>query len=147
MTYGAQIDVVADTNIVVALFSNNESEEEIAQLYRPHLEGKAVGLSFQTEAELRVQQLAQGWDDDNLRSILSRFDIVPWSPELSEQYVFLRSESISRSRRRGTRQERRRIGPADGWIAATAMLLGCPLVTHDRHLADNGDIVDVITEL
>ena len=94
-----------------------------------------------------TQRSAQGWDDEKLIDILARFEIVRWSEELLGHYVSLRSEAIRRSRRHGSRQRRMIVGAADGWIAATALLLDCPLVTNDRNLSAQRDLLDVITEL
>lgn len=147
MTSGSAIDIVVDTNVIVSVFSENPAERVTAESYRPHLEGRSIAISFQTEAELRTQQAAQGWDDDKMIDILARFEIVPWSEDLLAQYVALRSEAIRRSRRYGSRQKRMIVGAADGWIGATALLLHCPLVTNDRQLAAQRGLIDIITEL
>lgn len=147
MTLNTSVDIVVDTNVIVSVFSEDPAELATAESYRPHLEGRTVAISFQTEAELMTQQAAQGWDDDKMIDILARFEIVPWSEDLLAHYVSVRSEAIRRSRRFGSRQKRMIVGAADGWIAATALLLRCPLVTNDRQLAAQRDLLDIITEL
>lgn len=147
MTTGRSIDIVVDTNVIISVFSDNPTEQGLADRYRPHLAERSIAISFQTEAELMTQQSAQGWDDDQLMEILTRFEIVRWSENLLERYVSIRSEAIRRSRRLGTRQRTMIVGAADGWIAATALLLDCPLVTNDRNLAAQRDLLEIITEL
>lgn len=147
MTSWSGVDRVVDTNVIMYVFSDRAEDREVGDRYRRHLEGQSLAISFQTEAEISVHALAQRWQPVQVRSILSRFLVFPWSPELLAAYVQLRSESIRRSRPAGTRQRQMQVGPADGWIAATAVLLDCPLVTHDRHLAANRELIEVITEL
>ena len=142
MMFGAQVDVVPDTNIVVSLLSNKPDEVARAELYRPHLEDRALAISFQTEAELQVQREAQQWDEAILARHLTDYEIVPISNELRECYIAIRSAAI----RRNNRGEGPLVSPADGWIAAAALLLQCPLVTHDRRLAQS-PLIEVITEL
>lgn len=147
MTSSGSVDIVVDTNVIVSIFSDDPAEIEVAERYRPHLEGCSIAICFQTEAELMTQRSAQGWNEDKLIDILAQFEIVAWSEELLMRYVSLRSEAIRRSRRYGSRQRRMIVGAADGWVAATALLLGCPLVTHDRNLAAQRELIEIITEL
>lgn len=142
MMFGAHVDVVPDTNIVVSLLSNEPDEVTRAGLYRPHLENRALAISFQTEAELQVQREAQQWDAAILERHLAGYEIVPLSDELRECYIAIRSAAI----RRNNRGEGPLVSPADGWVAAAALLLQCPLVTHDRRLAQS-PLIRVITEL
>ncbi len=141
MTIGAQIDLVVDTNIIVSLLSNNAEEVEQAERYRPHLEGKSLAISFQTEAELWVQHSVQGWADEPLRRMIGRFHIVQHSPELHACYIRIRTEAF----RRNSANKEPRTGPADGWVAAAAMQLGVPLVTHDYRLS-HAPLIHVVTE-
>lgn len=142
MTFGAHIDIVPDSNIVISLLSNRPDEVRRAELYRRHLEGKAAAISFQTEAELQVQRETQSWDEAKLIHQLGYYEIVPFSDELRECYIAIRSEAVRRNRR----NEGPLVSPADGWIAAAALMLDCPLVTHDRRLSQS-PLITVITEL
>ena len=56
------------------------------------------------------------------------------------------SRCVSEAIRRNRRNEGPLLGPADGWIAAAALMLDCPLVTHDRRLAQS-PLITAITEL
>jgi len=141
--FGAHVDAVIDTNIIVSLLSNRPDELERAELYRRHLEGRALAIAFQTEAELRVQRAAQGWNSDKLAAQLSNYEVVPLSDDLLDCYVAVRAAAIGRNRQgRGGPL----LGPADGWIAAAALMLDCPLVTHDRKLSQS-PLITAITEL
>ena len=53
-------------------------------------EGKAIAISFQTEAELMVQREAQGWDLTKLMTQMSNYEIVPFSDDLRGCYITLR---------------------------------------------------------
>lgn len=134
--------VVVDTNVVSFLVSNQPRDVIIAERYRPHLEHRTVAISFQTDAELRVGIETQDWDRQQLMSILARFEVVPWSERLLDCYVRIRSASVERRRRTGEK----RIDAADGWVAAAALLLGRPLVTHDDALS-RSPIIETVTEL
>lgn len=142
MMFSAHVDIVPDTSVIISLLSNRHDEVERAELYRRHLEGRAAAISFQTEAELQVQRETQRWDEAKLMNHLSNYEIVPLSDELRECYIAIRSEAV----RRNKQGKGKLLGPADGWIAAAALMLDCPLVTHDRQLAES-PLIEVITEL
>jgi predicted nucleic acid-binding protein len=79
-----------------------------------------------TEAELEQWAILANWSTKRiewLRVFLGRFAIVPSSHDL----VLKWAEAMASARHSG-----RRIETADGWIAATALLYGCPLLTHNR---------------
>lgn len=78
-----------------------------------------------TEAELEQWALLSNWQAnrvDWLRHFLARFLIVPSSRDL----VLKWAEVMVAARRVG-----RRLETADAWIAATAVLYGAPLITHN----------------
>ncbi len=83
-------------------------------------------LSFQTVAELLQGAYQRGWGDtrlDRLRREVRRYAVAPFHLQMAERFAQLRAH-------------RRRIGreieTADAWIAATALWLQCPVVTHNR---------------
>ncbi len=101
----------------------------LATLYRPLLEGRAFVLLFQTVAELRFGALRQGWGKqrlDRLDQRVARAELVWPGPELLEEYVALRVRCEQAGH--GLAQSHH---DADRWIAATAIRLGVPLVSHD----------------
>ena len=113
--------VVLDTDVASFLFKNDSR----AQAYLKHLQDRQWLISFMTEAELEQWALLSNWQAkriDWLRLFLSRFVIVPSSRDL----VLTWANAMVVSRRMGRRME-----AADAWIAATAVLYGAPLITHN----------------
>ena len=83
-------------------------------------------LSFQTVAELLQGAYQANWGKarlNRLRAEMQRYVVAPFRIEMVEQFAQLRAH-------------RRRIGheiaTTDAWIAATALWLACPVVTHNR---------------
>jgi predicted nucleic acid-binding protein len=96
-----------------------------ALLYRPHLVNRAWVLSFMSVAELRLWALKRSWGR-TLRARLTRH---------LRRYLIRQSDAVLCQRWATVVHARRRIGrplgTADAWIAATALQLGVPLVTHN----------------
>ena len=114
-------DVVVDTDVVSYLFKRDTR----ARLYRPHLLGQTLYVSFMTVAELRRWALASRWGAARLTQLdryLQRFNVVLVDLALCERWAAAMHEAD----RAGTP-----IGVADAWIAAAALALSCPLVTHN----------------
>jgi predicted nucleic acid-binding protein len=114
-------DVVVDTNVVSFLFKS----ESRARLYRKHLLGKTLYISFMTVAELRRWALASNWGPAKIAHLdryLQRFNIVLVDLPLCEKWA----EAINGADRAGLP-----ISASDAWIAATALALNCPLITHN----------------
>lgn len=113
--------IVLDTDVVSFLFKNDTR----AQAYLPHLNTRQWVISFMTEAELEQWALLSNWHAKRiewLRVFLRRMVIVPSSRDL----VLHWAEVMVAARRNG-----RRLETADAWIAATAVLYGAPLLTHN----------------
>lgn len=114
--------IVADTNVVSYLLAGDRRGE----YYRERLRGQSVVISFQTWEELWYGAYARGWGSrrrNELIQHLGNYEVIWPSLELAETCARLRAE-----RRAAGRQ----IQVADAWIAATAVLLGCPLATEDH---------------
>lgn len=82
-------------------------------------------LPFQVVAELRFGALRAGWGQRRragLERYISRGMVVPYTDELAVAWarVTLHAERIGR-----------RLEAGDAWIAATAVHLDLPLLTHD----------------
>jgi predicted nucleic acid-binding protein len=121
--------LVVDTDVASFVFKNDTR----AALYNPHISGHMLTISFQTLAELDLWTLAAGWGErrkQQLDRYLRRFIIEHSSPALCRRWA----EVMDDGRRRG-----RPIATADAWNAATALLLGIPLVTHN-----SGDYAGVV---
>ncbi|MCI0488425.1 MAG: type II toxin-antitoxin system VapC family toxin [Blastocatellia bacterium] len=128
--------VVIDTDVMSFLFK----QDSRAALYRPHLAGKLTVISFMTLAEMNRWSLEKNWGAARkykLEEFLEDF-IVLYS---SRAMCFRWAEAINSSRRKG-----RPIQTADAWIAATALLHGIPLVTHNGKHYASVDGLTVISE-
>jgi predicted nucleic acid-binding protein len=114
--------IVVDTDVLSFLFKNHP----IGLRYDPELAGRVAVISFMTIAELERWALQHHWSEQRLhwlRLYLRRFTIVPSSPDLCRKWA----EVMVNAQAAG-----RRIECADAWIAATAILYGSPLATHNR---------------
>jgi predicted nucleic acid-binding protein len=113
--------VVVDTDVTSFLFKNHP----IAALYEPDLAGRTLLLSFMSLAELDRWTIQSNWGEARrgwLRSYLDRLAILPYNRALRTKWA----EVTVAAQARGCRVE-----CADAWIAATALLYGVPLVTHN----------------
>ena len=121
MTYPSS-PLVVDTSVVSYVF-NSDSR---ADFYLAQMSDKRLIVSFQTVEELWYGAAKSMWGLGR-RSELSRhleaYEVIWANPEL----VMISAE---------LRAERRSAGHdlklADAWIAATALLLTCPLASHDE---------------
>ena len=115
-------EVAVDTDVVSFLFKNHP----IGLRYDPELSGRVALVSFMTVAELERWAVQHLWGNNRLHWLhlyLKRFTVVPSSPDLCRKWA----EVMVAAQAAG-----RRIECADAWIAATALLYGAPLVTHNR---------------
>ena len=118
--------IVLDTSVVSYIF-NRDSR---AVYYSERIVGDQCVMSFQTLEEMWFGAFKGGWGDRRINQLglhLQQYEIIWPSPELVEMCAYLRSE-----RERVGRQ----LGVADAWIAATALILQCPLAAHDRDYSD-----------
>jgi predicted nucleic acid-binding protein len=118
--------VVLDTSVLSFAFKNDSRFD----LYLDDIDGQERFVSFQTVAEMRLGGLASRWGlarRQRLEGFLATLEVVVYTDELAWRW----SQVMYAARQSG-----RRLEAGDGWIAATAMLLGVPLVTHDRDFAD-----------
>lgn len=119
--------VVVDTS-VVSIFLRGDSR---AQYYRTRLEDKRLWICFQTLEEVWHGAAYAGWGDRRNQALqrhLERYEVA-WPDETTVQTC---AELRAQRKKKG-----REIKTADAWIAATAIALGCPLVS------DNGDFVGI----
>ena len=83
-------------------------------------------ISFQTLEELWYGAFSRGWGrrrTNELARHLDQYEVIWSGPELVNICARLRSER---------KAEGRALREADAWIAATAILLDCPLASRDR---------------
>lgn len=114
--------IVLDTSVVSILMR----QEDSATYYHYWTSGRRAVISFQTLEELWFGAYKRGWGDrrmNDLRRSLDQYEVVWPNSDLVRISAHLRSE-----------RERvgRRLNTGDAWIAATALLLACPLASDDR---------------
>jgi tRNA(fMet)-specific endonuclease VapC len=120
--------VVVDTDVVSFQFKRDSR----ASLYDSRLRDKTLVLSFMTLAELYRWSVQRGWGEARrvrLDRHLKKFVVIYADRALCHWWA----EATDLARRNGRPME-----AADGWIAATALAAGVPLVTHNP-----GDFVGV----
>lgn len=114
--------VVVDTNVLSYLFKGDTR----AAMYRPHLEGQRLFLSFMTIAELDRWALGHKWGQARIRQ-LGHYLARHYAVRHSDRALCSHWAEVTHT----ARSKGRPIAPADAWIAATAQAMGIPLVTHN----------------
>lgn len=115
--------LVIDTDVVSYLYKRDTR----AQLYQPHLNDPPFFLSFMSLAELSRWTLERNWGETRVRELedyLARYFIIHSDQQLCDLWA----QATNSARSHG-----RPIAPADAWIAATALHLDLPLVTHNAN--------------
>ena len=113
--------VVVDTDVVSFVFKRDKR----ARSFRRHLVGQTLVICFMALAELRAWPLINHWglvNRERLERHLRKYAVYFADEALCQCWT----EVISRGRLKG-----KPIDIADAWIAATAITLGVPLVTHN----------------
>lgn len=120
-----------DTSVVSLIFRRDGR----ADYYMDQITGLSPYVSFQTVEEMWFGAYARGWGPrrrNELALHLAHYDVVWPTEELVEVCARLRCDRQSKGRR---------LMSADAWIAATALMLGCPLASHDRDFSDISDLI------
>jgi predicted nucleic acid-binding protein len=113
--------VVVDTDVVSFLFKDHS----LAPAYQAILAGRPLAVSLITLAEIEYRMEAKNWGTsrrDPMRRFLARFTVL--LPDTDSARVWARIKS-------GCDKKGRPIAFADAWIAAAAVQLNVPLVTHN----------------
>ncbi|MFL6213094.1 MAG: type II toxin-antitoxin system VapC family toxin [Blastocatellia bacterium] len=127
---------VVDTDVVSYLFKGDTR----GALYRPHIAGKLLLVSFMTLAELRQWALLKNWGErrrQELERFLEAYAIIHSDDKLCTMWA-----EVTRSAIRNGYP----IDTADAWMAATALLHGIPLVTHNRNHYVGVDGLSILSE-
>jgi tRNA(fMet)-specific endonuclease VapC len=114
--------VVVDTDVVSYLFKNDTR----ASAFRPLLTGRLLLVSFMTIAELDRWVLIYGWGERRRRSMeahLRQYIVYHSDRDMCRRWAEVMNEAKSKGRP---------LSVGDAWVAATALLTGNPLVTHNR---------------
>ena len=118
--------VVCDTSVVSMIYRLDPR----AYIYENYLDGKQPVVSFQTIEEILFLPLKNNWGELRKRELLLYL----------EQYYVIWPDrdlvNISAQLRADREKAGRKLNTADAWIAATAILLNCPLASHDRDFSN-----------
>ena len=131
MTSPEEKNVVLDTS-VVSILSRPNNPKHI--YYKERLEGCNTLISFQTLQESWFGAYNANWGfrrRTELQEHLSQFEVVWPDRTLAD----ISAEIRSRTRKIG-----RELSVADAWIAATAIMLGCPLASDDSDFDDISEL-------
>jgi predicted nucleic acid-binding protein len=112
---------VVDTDVVSFLFKAHS----LAPAYQAILAGRSLAVSLITLAEVEYGMEAKNWGAsrrDLMRRFLTRFTLL--SPDAETARVWAQIKSACEKKGRP-------ITFADAWIAAAAVQLNVPLVTHN----------------
>ena len=116
-----RVRLVVDADVASFLFRDDTRGD----LYRPHVAGQGLAISFMTLAELRLWPELNRWGAARRRRLeahIRQFTVVHSGDDLSRCWARARAAAQARGCR---------IRVADAWIAVTALLYGVPLVTHN----------------
>ena len=115
--------IVVDTDVVSYGF---RQEPLFVQHYGPALQGSQAVISFMTVAEMRFGMLNRQWGEARQQALLSflgkHFVRHGATERVCEAWAELAWDA---------KQQGRKLGTADAWIAATAVGLNVPLMTHN----------------
>ena len=113
--------IVVDTSATSYIFNRDAT----ALYYLERIRGVPAFISFQTVEERWFGAYYARWGQrrrDELALHLGYYEVVWPDPELADICARLRAERKAAGRE---------IAVADAWIAATALMLDCPLASHD----------------
>jgi len=113
--------VVVDTDVVSYIFKDHQ----LAPAYQAILAGRSLTVSLITLAEIEYGMEAKNWGTPRrelMRRFLSRF--TPLLPDIDTAGQWARIKN-------GCEKKGRSISFPDAWIAAAALQLNIPLVTHN----------------
>jgi tRNA(fMet)-specific endonuclease VapC len=113
--------VLVDTDV----FSYLMNGTGYASLYKPHVEGKLIAVSFVTVGELYFGAYRKGWSTERIGDLKDRLrsvTIVPYDERVCTTYAKLKS---------GLQSKGRTVADNDLWIAGCAVRHAIPLVSNN----------------
>jgi len=131
----ATTPVVVDTDVVSYLFKNHS----LAPVYQAILAGRPLAVSLITLAEIEYGMTAKNWGATR-RELMHRFlaRFTPLLPDTETASAWARIKS-------GCEKKGRPITFADAWIAAAALQLNVPIVTHNASDFDAVENLMILT--
>src|SRR5436853_161131 len=117
----ATTPAVVDTDVISFLFKNHS----LAPAYQAILAGKPLAVSLISLAEIEYGMEVKNWGGPRrelMRRFLTRFTPLLPDTETAAQWAVIKSNCEKKGRP---------ITFADAWIAAAAVQLNVPLVTHN----------------
>jgi predicted nucleic acid-binding protein len=112
---------VVDTNVLSYKIKKNP----IADLYITHLERTQIFISFQTLAELQVWGRDSDWGPRRWSELHAELE------QVTVVYASTRTCDLYAAARVNAKRAGKPLLAADAWVAAIALELEIPLVTHD----------------
>ena len=126
-TEGAEA-VLIDTDVFIELMAGGDR----AARWLPLVEGRYGLISFVTAGEVKAGVEIQGWGQRRRDDLAKRFNAtvtVPYDAALIDEYARVYAEARRLGHALGGKHQSN-----DRWIAATARVLGVPLLTNNlRH--------------
>jgi tRNA(fMet)-specific endonuclease VapC len=129
--------VLLDTDVFSFL---NKLGDTRAELYRPHVKGKTVALSFVSVGELYVWTIRRQWSAKRIAALEQHVKaavIVPYDLELCREYGRVKTSLPTG----------RTVSANDLWIATYAIRHSIPLVTHNAKHFEHIPRLTVISEV
>ena len=127
MTGAPPTGVVVDTMVISWLF--DERPNPLAERYRDLIGPAPVLLAFQTVMELRFGAIRAGWGELRRRQLerrLAQLTVLQPDDQMVLICAQLRADCVRAGHALGDK-----LHEGDRWIAAAAIRLGLPLVSHD----------------
>lgn len=129
--------VLLDTNIISFIMKGDTR----ILAYKPYLDGKILGISFMTVAELFQWAEIKNWGENRknqLQQTLRNYLVLSYDIQTCQLWGTIRAE-------------RKKMGlpisSQDAWIAATAVQYSIPLATHNPSDFQKIDGLTIITTL
>jgi len=132
MTTAEPAGAVVDTMVISWLL--DERSNPLGDRYRALIGGRAVMLAFHTAMELRYGALRAGWGELRRRRLdrrIAELTVVQPDDEMINVCAQLRQRCQRIGHGLGDK-----VHDGDRWIAAAAIRLGVPLVSHDGLFVD-----------
>jgi predicted nucleic acid-binding protein len=112
----------------------DERAHPLAERYRALIDRRPIVLAFQTVMELRFGALHGGWGEFRRRRLEQR--IAELTVALPDDNTITVCATLRHACREAGHALAEKIHNGDRWIAATAIGLGVPLVSHDGIFAE-----------